>query len=84
MTERDVEGCSSSTVTLGREESDLGALALNPLQDCLIRRIAEATINPLFFIHLIAFTKSFGAIVKGVSEGFVNAGKNIRTGHEDL
>lgn len=68
----------------GGEGSDLGTLSRNPFENCLVRRVAEATLDPLFLILLVPFAQSLGAIVEGVSEWFVDAGQSVVTSHEDL
>ena len=68
----------------GREEPDLGTLSLNPVEDCFVGRVTEATFHPLFLVVLIAFAQSLGTVIEGVPEWFVDASQHVRASHEDL
>lgn len=68
----------------GRDRSDLGSLSFNLIQDGLVGRVTEARIQSFFLIMLISVAQPFRTKIKGVAEWFVDALKDITTGHEDL
>ena len=69
---------------IGRDGSDLGILFLNPIEDCLVCRVAKATVYSFLLSVLIYLTEALWAEVVGVSERLMNAGKGLALGHENL
>lgn len=69
---------------IGRDCSDLGIFLLNSIEDCLVCRTAESTVYPSLLIILISLTEPLWAKVVGVPERFVDAGKDVAAGHENL
>lgn len=66
------------------EAPNLSAISLKPIEHSLERRCTESTINSGFYIVLITFTQALRAIVKGISERFVDAFEGVTASHEDL
>lgn len=69
---------------IGRDGSDLGILFLNLIKDRPVCRVAKATVYSFLLIVLISITEPLWAKVVGIPERFVNAGKGIAAGHENL
>lgn len=69
---------------IGRDGSDLGILFLDPLEDRPVCRVAKATVYPSLLIVFISITEPLWAKIVGIPERFVDAGKGIAAGHENL
>ena len=69
---------------IGRDGSDLGILLLNPVEDRPVCRVAKATVSSFLLVVLVSLTEPLWAEIVGVPEWFVDAGKGVVAGHENL
>ena len=67
-----------------QSRSNLSFVSLEPIEHRLERSLAEAAIDPCLDVILITFTQALGAIVEGVSKGFVDTFEGVAASHEDL
>ena len=78
------EGCCRRRSYTGKGESDLSTLFLNSVQDCTKGRLGKAAVEPGLLIILVSRTQSLGAIVEGITEGFMYASEGVSPSHENL
>lgn len=68
----------------GRGDSHLCGFAIDPVHDSLEGRLAEAAVDASLLVIFEAGAHSFGPIVEGIPERFVDGLNTLTAGHEDL